>query len=195
MGIKNVGWGATHRSVVAADDGVPGYILSKKAEMYGRPVSFVFNGKINKKDGSTVTMTPALLKKSLNYKMLLSGMAFPTYYKGLHWSLRDILTDAAIKAYNQNKGVHPYDWTNIGVPVKNKKALEEDYALMPKFFRRLTAYNSSKSKKTFKDWMKTKKDPVLIVPIGYQTNLDSIIVLKKGKASLLYYPEDLVFLS
>jgi hypothetical protein len=49
-------------------DGTRGYILSRSLEVHGRPVSFAFTGNPPDKDGAEVILTPARLRKSLNYE-------------------------------------------------------------------------------------------------------------------------------
>ena len=196
LNIKNVVWSASHYKVVSADDGVPGYILSRKAEMYARPVAFAFEGRTKLRDGSDVFLDGTLLRKSANYKMMLAGLVYPTYYKGLFWDLRNILTAAAIQAYNSNRGVWPWDWTNIGVPMRDQAAIEEEYMIMPKMFRRLIKYNNSGTTMGFKDWLADKGgDPILVLRTGQLTNFDTIVEEKSGKVRLTEYPEDIVFMS
>ena len=64
----------------------------------GRPVAFAFAGTPPEADGSSVFLTAARMKDSLNYKSVLEGLAYPTYYKGLFSDLRNELTQAAITA-------------------------------------------------------------------------------------------------
>lgn len=194
--IKNVVWSKKHYEVTSAIDGVPGYILSRKTEMWGRPIAFVFAGKTNRADGSDVDFQAPLLRQSTNYKLMLSGLVYPTYYKGLFPDLRDVLTDAHIRAYNADKGVWPWDWTNTGVPMRSKVAIEQEYVIMPKFFRRLIKYNNSGTTKGFKKWLSDKGgDPIVILPTGHSTNLDTIVEEKAGRVRLTEYPEDIMFMS
>lgn len=195
-GFSSVTWGATHYRVTGASPlTVRGFILTRKTEGRGRPVSFVFAGGHPRPTGSEVFMDVKLMRKSLNYKLVRAGLAYPTYYTGLFPDLRNAITDAAIDAYNRDWGVWPYDWTNVGVPAKNQAALEDDYCIMPKLFRRLTAYNKSGSALTFKRWMETKDDPVTVLSTGHFTNLDTLIIQNGNRVSLSVYPEDLVFRS
>jgi hypothetical protein len=69
-------------NVTEAEDGTPGYIISREAERNGRPVAFAFSGEPPQGDGSTIFLTADLLKSRLNYKSVLEGVAYPAYYSG-----------------------------------------------------------------------------------------------------------------
>ena len=76
------------------NDGAPGYILSRGLEKNGRPVSFVFAGSTPRADGSKVHLTVPMLKKSMNYRLLAAGQAYPLYYDLLFPDLRDAFYDS-----------------------------------------------------------------------------------------------------
>ncbi|MCP4583275.1 MAG: nuclease [candidate division Zixibacteria bacterium] len=194
-GITNVQWGATHGRVVSANDGVPGYILSRTTERYQRPVAFVFAGTTNKTDGKEYFLDKQWLKQSLNYKLLKAGHVFATYYKGLFPDLREVMTDAAIEAWNKNKGIWPYDWTNYGVPVSSLKSVEEEYVVMPKLFRRIYDYlKKHGSIKGFKKYLEKKEENILVLTTGHFTHFDTVIKEQGNKITLTEYPENLIFL-
>ena len=192
-GITGVVWGPTHWRVTAANDNTAGYILARKTERYHRPVAFVFGGTTNKQDGSSVFLDVPLLRQSINYKLLKAGMAYPTYYEGLFPDLRGAMTDAAIGAWNADRGVWPYDWTD-GVPVTGWIAIEDYYAMLPKLFRRLAAYlNVHGNVQGFKAHMAQNPEPVLVLSTGHFTNFDTVISQQGQTVGLTVYPEDLVF--
>ena len=195
VGITNVQWGTNHGRVIASSDGTPGFILARTTEMYGRPVAFVFAGSYPRPSGSQVFLTPALLRRSLNYRLVRAGLAYPTYYTGLFHDLRNTITTAAIQAYYADRGVWPYDWTNEGVRIRRQDDIADYYPVMPKLFRRLTAFNKSGVTTSFKAWLSTKSDPIHILSTGHFTNFDTVVHEANGRVRLTVYPEDLVFLS
>jgi hypothetical protein len=81
-----------------AHDGTRGYILSRALEAHGRPVAFAFVGDPASHDADPVTLRAPLLRKSLNYKSLAAGNAYPLYYDTLFASLRATFTTAAENA-------------------------------------------------------------------------------------------------
>jgi hypothetical protein len=86
-----------------AHDGTRGYILSRALEAHGRPVAFAFAGDPASNNGDSVTLRAPLLRKSLNYKSLAAGNAYPLYYDTLFASLRATFTanDASALASEQ----------------------------------------------------------------------------------------------
>jgi len=198
VGIKNVKWGPKEREVTQADDGVSGYILTRAVDnnRFGRPVSFVFAGSTNKADGAPVHLTPALLRNSVNYKLVAAGHAYPTYYQTLFSDLRDELT----KAVKSARGAHPKlglwsaDKTG-GFNFTGEAVITDKYPILPKLFRRLLEHLQSGGKvSNFKAFLKKKKDGVLILPQAHHTDaLDYVVDVKGKRVGLNVLPENLVF--
>ena len=76
-------------------DAATGYILSRALEAHGRPVAFAFVGEPTAADGSEVRLEVPLLRRSLNYRSLANGHAYPLFYDTLFANLRNALTTAA----------------------------------------------------------------------------------------------------
>src|SRR5947208_13292262 len=125
-----------------AHDGAEGYIISRALDVHGRPVSFAFAGKPSRPDGSTVTVDAALLRKSLNYKSLLAGEAYPLFYETLFPDLRATLTTAAVNARKRRRVLWPADQSQRGLRISNAERLEVDGVIFPKLFRRLIEFFS-----------------------------------------------------
>jgi len=196
VGIKNVSWGPKGKKVVQADDGIKGYILTRAVDnnKYGRPVSFVFAGSTPQADGAEVYVTPAWLKKSVNYKLLLGGHAYPTYYQGLFSDLRNELTQAVKLARTSKKGLWAADKTG-GVELTNIAAITDKHPILPKLFRRLIEHIQSGGQPgTFLQFLEKKKDGVLILPQAHHTSaLDYVVTVKGKRIRLNVLPENLVF--
>src|SRR5213078_3819642 len=86
-------------------DDTPGYILSRALEAHGRPVAFAFKGAPPQPDGSELTLRASLLRKSLNFRSLAAGEAYPLYYDTLFAGLRARLTSAAATARQKGLGI------------------------------------------------------------------------------------------
>jgi hypothetical protein len=212
-GIKNVVWGPSGSEVVSADDGVEGYILTRYVDnnQYGRPVSFAFAGKTSLKDGDDVYLSPELIKKSLNYKQLLDGMAYPTFYSTFYFNLREAFTNATVKARTAKRGIWKVD-KSMGFTYSSIKSITDDNAILPKLFRRLAEHmNKEKGKLSdFRKFLDKKGDRIIILRGGefidntgkkhkvtsdaHMTDAMDVVVEVKGKkVSLLTSPEKILF--
>src|SRR5215510_3747034 len=119
LGITHVKWDAHERTVVSANDGTPGYILSRTFEQNRRPVSFVYAGASPEADGASVFLDVDRLKQSVNYQSLLAGHCYPTYYEGVFASLRKALDEATLIAREKQaaSSVWAVDGTKHGVDI------------------------------------------------------------------------------
>jgi len=196
VGIKNVKWGPKDARVSRADDGVAGYILTRAIDnnKFGRPVSFVYAGTTAKADGSEVHLDVNTLKKSINYKLIESGNAYPTYYPTLFYDLRNAITNAVKKARSAKKGLWPQDKTS-GFTLSGKEAVTDQYPIFPKLFRRLIEHLAKGGTvSNFRQFLEDKKDGVLILPEAHHTSaLDYIVEVKGKKIGMKVLPENLVF--
>ncbi|HCA26596.1 MAG TPA: nuclease [Betaproteobacteria bacterium] len=199
LGIANVVWNSAHSRVVSADDGVGGYIMSRLVERNGRPVSYVFPSSLAFKDGENVFLDQNLVKKSINFKMLSSGLAYPTFYDGLFYDLRALFAKEAGKARKGGRGVWRDDKTNQFIKIDGVDAVVDRYVLLPKLFRRIVTYlreNDGRfDGKGFIAFLREHPEPVLILSRLHFTHLDNLIgVNEAGKIKLKEKPENLVFL-
>ena len=108
-----------------AHDGTRGFILSRSLEAHGRPVAFVYAGDPPGPDGSKLTLRRTLLKRSLNYKSLASGNAYPLFYVTLFASLRDTFAQATHAARAAKLGLWKQDLSMKGLKASNVGDLEE----------------------------------------------------------------------
>jgi endonuclease YncB( thermonuclease family) len=189
LGIRSVLWGSAH-----ARDGTAGGILSGKVEKHQRPVALVFPGEPNWPDGAEVSLEAALLKNSINYKLLKAGLAYPTYYQGLPPPLREAFTQACRDARNNGRGLWPLDRTNLGVVVDGLRSLTERDVILPKLFRRLVRFIRGRyDLSRFQSYLKADPDPVTCLPGGRVTTLDALIRVQGNLVRLEAPPENLVF--
>lgn len=198
VGIKNVVWGPTGKKVVHADDGVHGYIVTRGVDnnRYGRPVSFVYAGKAQEKDGSEIYLKPDRLVQSVNYKLIAAGHAYPTYYLTLFSDLRNELAKAVKLARDAKpkRGLWKADKT-AGFNFKSTADITDKHPIFPKLFRRLIEHLEGGGKlSNFRQFLKKKGDGVLILPQAHHTSaLDYVVEVKGKRVSLTVLPENLVF--
>ena len=195
LGFREVVWDSGRGKVKkTAKDAIPGYILSRENDKFGRPISFVFTGETDQADGSTAFLDVPLLKKSLNYHLLAEGLVYPMFYKGLFSDLRDAMTEALQSARSNQKGLWQDD-RSMGVIVENKRTITDESPIFPKLFRRLIAHLGQGGRvEDFMDYLKANQEGVLILSRQHFTHFDNVIEVKGKEIKLLYPPEDLVFL-
>lgn len=194
LGIKNVEFNETG-SKIAAGDATRGYILARTTEKNRRPVAFIFPGDAVEDDGAQVFLDAGRLEDSVNYKLALAGLAYPTYYTGLFWDLRDKITSAVAQARQDGgKGIWCKDKTTRGFVVSGLESVTDVEVILPKLFRRIINYmGNGGSIDGFKDYLAAAPDPVLVLETGHFTNLDTFIEVTGQQVRLTVEPEKLVF--
>jgi hypothetical protein len=196
LGIKNVVWDAEERTVLSADDGTPGYILSRTFEQNRRPVSFVYAGASSEPDGASIFLDPQRLKTSINYKSLLAGHVYPTYYEGMFASLRPTLDEATTLARKASAAdsVWAIDRTRSGLTIPPFANLTDTFGLLPKLFRRLSQFfRTNNDLADFKAFLEADPDPCIFLPEANPTSLHNFVEVVGGKVRLTVDPEQLMF--
>lgn len=180
-------------------DGVRGAILSRALDVHGRPVSFLFAGKAPARSGAEVRLGRAQLRRSLNYRMVAAGAAYPLFYDTLFKALRDELADAAIKARGRKAGIWRADLGKSGLKAASQADLEARAVIFPKLFRRLTDYfaEGNAGPGGFIAWLAATggENDQVMEPSGNFTHFDNVVSVKRGKVALRYRPEEMVFIS
>lgn len=201
--IKNVVWGMKNGKrtrVTSADDGnkTEGYILVRTVERFGRAVAFVFQGNPGKPDGTSQFLDVKWLKQSINFKLAESGMAYPTYYDDMcrFIDLRDALTAASDRAAKAKKGVWKADKSR-SLTLNNEKQLITTDVVLPKMFRRLTQYlRTRKNNEKFIEWLKKKREDVLILApgmMGKKGTFDEVFFEKGKRIGMTVKPTEVIF--
>lgn len=196
VGITGVEWDARHSTIVAANDGTRGYILSREREKNRRPVAFLFAGDSAQPDGSDAFLDPAMLRDSFNFAALAEGLAYPTYYQKLFADLRDAMTEQVVAARAAARGLWPDDATNSGVDATDLSVLIDEVALLPKLFRRLSDYMAAEGTALgFHEALAAAQEPVLDLATSNFTHFDTFIEQAEGstRIRLTVPPESLVF--
>lgn len=182
----------------AVPEEIPGFILTKFADTYGRCIAFAFAGALPQPDGSELYLDKALLKKSVNYHLLKKGLVYPTFYSKLYPDLRSEMTLAVQEARRAKQGLWSKDVTTSGFVLQELETLLDEVVIMPKLFRRLVSYlavnDGSLSLAGFKDYLDSTSDRVIILPDGHITGFDYAVEVNGQQLKLNYFPEQFVFL-
>jgi endonuclease YncB( thermonuclease family) len=130
-----------HETVTnAAPAKVPGYILTRGADLHGRCVAIAGRGPAPGESGRSIDVDVDLLRTTANHHLLLHGTAYPTFYRKLYVDLRDELTAVTAQARSRGAGLWPQDVTTTGAKVQGLDSLADDLTIMPKLFRRLADF-------------------------------------------------------
>jgi hypothetical protein len=194
LGITGVVWDTLRSRVTAADDGTPGYIVSRAVEPNRRPVAFVFAGPAPVADGSSLFFDVEALVSSVNFKLTTEGLAYPTYYKGLFSDLRNAFSVATAQARAAGIELWADDRTNTGFAVPNLQAITDDHVILPKLFRRLAEFlEGGGTVEGFKQFLENRQEGVTIISRTHFTHFDTIVEVTGNVVRLTELPENLMF--
>jgi endonuclease YncB( thermonuclease family) len=188
-----------NETVTACDqDEVPGFILTRGADLYGRCIAFVGRGEPPADSGSQTFVDIDLVRTTANHHQLTTGLAYPTYYRNLFAQLRNEFTAAVSAAQAANLGVWPADVTTSGAVIATDTSLTDDVVILPKLFRRLADYlqlgAGDLSLAGFPAFLAQAKDKFFILSTGHSTTgLDAIVVVDGNSVRMTHPATDLVF--
>lgn len=175
-----------------------GYILTRFADKYGRPVAFAYAGQSDHPDLGAVFVDEQLLAASANYQLAAQGLVYPTYYSKLYPDLRTALTAAVEQARSAKTGIWDADATTTGAEVTSLAALDDELVILPKLFRRLVDYLAlgagSISLGGFVAFLAARDDRLFVVSEGHATGLDNVTEVDGQSVRLTHPPEDLIFI-
>ena len=124
----------------ATPEELPGYLLTRGADVYGRCVALVGRGDAPAPSGTQTMVRVADLRETANHRLIATGLAYPTFYLKLFPDLRAELAKQARQARDAKKGVWAGDRTQKGVDIESLATLTDEAVLLPKLFRRLVDY-------------------------------------------------------
>jgi hypothetical protein len=91
------------RVTAATPEQLPGFLLTRGADLYGRCVALAGRGDPPGASGSQVNVNLPLLRRTANHRLVATGFAYPTVYLKLYPDLRRELTKQA-RAARPGKG-------------------------------------------------------------------------------------------
>jgi endonuclease YncB( thermonuclease family) len=181
----------------ATPEQLPGYLLTRGADAYGRCVALVGRGAAPAASGTQTMVKVADLRRTANHRLVATGLAYPTFYLKLFPDLRAELAKQALQARAAKKGVWPGDRSQKGVDVTSLATLTDDAVLLPKLFRRLVDYLSLNDGDVSLDglaaYLAQRQDPVFVLSTGHYTGFDFVVEVRGQVVRLTTEPEDLVF--
>jgi endonuclease YncB( thermonuclease family) len=196
LGFRNVVREGEKVTAVKAD-GPPGYVLTRTADKYGRCVALLGRGDPPGPTGTELTVTPAMLRRTANHRLVGLGLAYPTFYSKLYRDLRTELVKQVAAARAASKGVFADDLTQTGVDIASLATLTDDAVILPKLFRRLVEYlhlnDDDPSMAGFGAFLEQGDDRLYIIPTAERTGLGTVVDVNGQVVRLNRRPEELVF--
>jgi endonuclease YncB( thermonuclease family) len=181
----------------AVPDATPGYILTRFADKYGRPVSLAYAGIADHPDLAEVFTDADLLRASVNYQLLAEGLVYPTFYSQLYPDLRAALTSAADNARSGKAGVWASDATTSGATIQALTDVTDQLVIMPKLFRRLAEYFALSagdvSLAGFPAFLASHDDRLYVISEAHATGFDNIVTVEGQTVRLTHDITDLIF--
>jgi endonuclease YncB( thermonuclease family) len=182
----------------AIPDATPGYILTRFADKYGRPVSLAYAGAADHPDLSQLFTDVELLRASVNYRLLAEGLVYPTFYSQLYPDLRADLTAAAASAHAAKTGVWQSDATTSGATINALADLTDNLVVMPKLFRRLAEYFALSADDVslagFVGFLASHDDRLYVISDAHATGFDNITAVDGQTVRLTHDITDLIFM-
>ncbi|MEU8795039.1 nuclease [Streptomyces sp. NPDC048643] len=194
--VERAASGIVKRSV---PESVPGYVLTRNADVHGRCVALAGRGAdAPGASGELLTVDVEQLRRTANHHQLGEGLAYPTFYRNLFVDLRQEMSLAAEQARQDGRGLWPADQTQSGAKVEGQSTLTDTAVLLPKLFRRLADYlqlnDGDPSLDGFRPYLEQREDRLFILSSGQWTGFDTVVEVTNGNTVRLNRPaEDLVF--
>jgi hypothetical protein len=178
-------------------DGLPGFLLTRTADVYGRCVALIGRGDPPGQSATEITVTTALLETTANHHLITTGLAYPTFYSKLYADLRKQLAHRSAAARDAGAGVYANDRTQTDVEIQALATITDDAVILPKLFRRLADYlhlnDDDPSLAGFPAFLTQHDDRLYIIPTAETTGLDSIVDVHNQTVKLAWLPEQLIF--
>ena len=181
-GFDNVQFDASGSVTSAVPATRPAVILTKAAEVNGRPVSYVLpDGDSLPPDGQWVEVDGPLLRRTLNANLLRTGHAYLTLYTSTPVAHQKILRDLASRAREQRRGVWDHDETDEFRLEDQSSIGPAGVLVLPKLFRRCSDYLKDIAEGfmgTIDDWL------VRVSDTGRRVEDDRLLVCQRTEITL-----------
>lgn len=157
LGFGGIEYKADGKTVLhSAPQTVPCTILSKAADVHGRPISYLI-AQHHGQDGHQGTLGPARLEHTVNYAMVKAGYAYPLCYSSMPKAHRSAFRSAAHAARKVRAGVWARD-ESTGFKLNDQHSIDGGGSLIfPKLFRRCTDFLKTQGQtgvgRDLQDWL------------------------------------------
>ena len=176
----------------ATQEDTRGFILTRRIGPNRRPISFVYSGTVGIGNGADVFADVQWVRRSVNYRLVRSGHAYPMYYNTLFAELRAILTRGVRLSRDEGKGLWPADRSRRGVLYGGPDSLSRLPPIFPKLWRRLRRYGGV-DLSGFLEFIRSTREHLTTMSDDRDLQFEDVIVVKGNRVGLSYPPEDLKF--
>ncbi|MEV7544931.1 thermonuclease family protein [Streptomyces sp. NPDC089915] len=180
----------------ATPETVPGFILTRGADVHGRCVALAGSGVPPGTSGMDIDVDVAVLRTTVNHHMLTQGLTYPTFYRSLFTTLRTELAAAAKEAREARRGLWGSDVTTTGAKITGLPSLTDDVVILPKLFRRTVDYlRLAMPLSCYPAFLAGVQDRFSVLSTGERhTGLQHVVEVTNGDmVRMTQQPEDLVF--
>lgn len=195
FGVRALSYNLNFTSIMKAEDGVPGTIISKGLDMYDRPIAYALLGDHQLADGAVLpAMTEQLVAATINFKLAAEGQVYPTFYTTTDPVGVDVISRGVADAIAQKRGIWTFD-RSPGFTFWEPRTIYEDVVILPKLFRRLVNFsNASDSMDEFAAWANAKRDPFKVISTGAShAKFGDLLEIDGRDVAMKFDPLDILF--
>ena len=193
LGITNVKYSLSVTTIVAANDGKPGFIASTGMDNYKRPISFLFPANAPLTDGAVIDISQLPLEQSINYLLLREGLVYPTFYTTTELSVVDKFRIATQRARIGGRGLWAIDRTP-DFTIWDTRTIQDEVLILPKLFRRLVGFfDRYQDFAELSGYMVKQQDSLQLVDDPKPRSLASLMSIRGRRLKLKTPVEDILF--
>jgi hypothetical protein len=200
IGYTNVQFFPDEPNIVASVDvdPLPGFVIANGIESNGRLLGLVYVGAPPGDDGEPIFVDEPLLDKSINVKIVASGLAYVEPYDTMPIALIKHMRVILKQARAAGTGIFARESVSVGKAATINSLDDAQEAVMwPKLFRRLASYflEGRTGLSDFDAWIRqdpVRRDDTLRLPDGEKGNMHDTYLVSGNKLSLACDPEDLL---
>ncbi|MEU7283650.1 nuclease [Streptomyces sp. NPDC045431] len=196
LGFADVQRQADETVTATTPETVPGFVLTRGADVHGRCIALAGAGTPPGTSGLEIDVDVAVLRTTVNHHLLVEGLVYPTFYRSLFTSLRTEMATVAVQARDARRGLWASDVTTTGAKITGPASLSDDVVILPKLFRRTVDYlRLSMPLSCYPAFLAGVRDRYSVLSTGERrAGLNHIVEVTNGQTvRVTHQPEDLLF--
>ena len=176
-----------------------GFILSRMLDRTRgrRPLSLVYSGELDgTQPGERVFVNANLVRRSVNFKMVEGGFAYPFFFNTFFSDLRQVFIGATQAARTAQSGLWLNDATNAGFEFHGQNQVDQLPPIFPRLFRRLEDFGDRPGGISgFLSFIENMGTELMVLSDGHTIGFEDIIETApdENTVRMTRKPEELVF--